>query len=132
MEKTPFLDHAAWESIKRGGDVAIERWINSQLVGASVTAVLIGSETSQRKFVRYELKKSWEQKMGILGIYIHNCKDQRGLTDYKGTLDFGINFIKNGVGRSFAERFNTYDWYYDDGRNNIEKWIEKAASDVGR
>src|SRR5438309_1609781 len=39
-----FLDAAAWEKVKRGGDAAIEAWIEDQLNGTSVTVVLIGAE----------------------------------------------------------------------------------------
>ncbi|MGD1836996.1 MAG: TIR domain-containing protein [Nitrososphaeraceae archaeon] len=133
MNKTPFLDDTDWESIKRGGDTAITRWIDTQLEGTSVTVVLIGRYTSQRRYVRYELRKSWEQNKGILGIYIHNCKNYRGETDMQGSLDFGINFIdKYGIGKSFSERFSIYDWVHHNGRMNIERWIEESAIQAGR
>jgi len=132
MEKSVFLDHADWERVKLGGDAAIKQWINSQLDGSSVTVVLIGTETSQREYVKYELKKSWEEGKGILGIYIHNCKDQYGRTDTPGNLNFELNF-KNQYGEgSFSQRFKTYDWIINDGRNNIEKWIEAGATEAGR
>ncbi len=42
-ETQPFVDKAEWESIKRTGSQAIERWIDKQLDGTSVTVVLIGA-----------------------------------------------------------------------------------------
>jgi len=132
MQKSVFLDKADWESIKRSGDAAIQRWINDQLNGASVTVVLIGKETSQRRWVKYELIQSWEQNKGILGIYIHNCKDRYSQTDQQGSSDFNINFKKDNESGTFSQRFRTYDWLYDNGRSNIEAWIEKAAIEVGR
>src|SRR5690242_7386893 len=65
-----------WESIKGRGDAAIEGWINNQLHGRSCTIVLIGSQTAGRKWIEYEIRKSWELKMGLLGICIHNLKNQ--------------------------------------------------------
>ena len=122
MEKSVFLDGADWESIRRAGDDTIKRWIDSQLNGTSVTVVLIGTQTSQRKYVRYELIKSWEKGNGILGIYIHNCEDKYRQTDIQGDLNFGINFIDgNGLGKTFSERFQIYDWVHQDGYHNIEK-----------
>jgi hypothetical protein len=132
MQKSVFLDKADWESVKRNGDAAIERWIDDQLKGASVTVVLIGRETSQRRWVGYELIQSWAQNKGILGIYIHNCKDKDSQTDQQGNLDFNINFKRGSESGTFSQRFRTYDWLYDNGRNNIETWIEKAVVEAGR
>jgi MTH538 TIR-like domain (DUF1863) len=58
LEKSPFLDAAAWEQIKRKGDQAIQNWIEQQLNGTSVTVVLIGAETGKRRWVKYEIKRS--------------------------------------------------------------------------
>ena len=42
------IDGVEWEKIQRGGDAAIERWIEEQLRHTSVTVVLIGAETAER------------------------------------------------------------------------------------
>ena len=54
-----FIDKAEFEKIKAKGDKAVYDWIDEQLSGTSVTAVLIGEETSNRKFIRYELQQSY-------------------------------------------------------------------------
>lgn len=77
----PFYDKAAWEAVKRTG---IEKWIEGQLEGTSVTVVLIGAEIYDRDWVRHEIKRSHQLKKGILGIYIHNVKDPQLGTDTKG------------------------------------------------
>ena len=128
-----FSDAVDWEKISSRGEDAIKKWIDDQLVGTSVTVVLIGAETASRPYVRYELRKSWEVNNGILGIYIHQIKDSNQRTDIKGGVNFGINFMVNGSnGKSFSERFRIYDWINDDGYNNFGKWIEAAASEAGR
>lgn len=43
-----------WEEIKKGGDEAIESWINDQLSGKSCAIVLIGENTAGRKWIEYE------------------------------------------------------------------------------
>jgi MTH538 TIR-like domain (DUF1863) len=43
-----FIDAAAWEEVKNKGDASVKKWIEEQLMGTSVTVVLIGSETSSR------------------------------------------------------------------------------------
>lgn len=41
-----FIDKAQWEKIKQGSDAAIEKSINAQLQGTTVTVVLIGAQTN--------------------------------------------------------------------------------------
>ena len=38
-----------WETIKKGGDVSIKRWIAGQMKGRSCTIVLVGTNTAGRK-----------------------------------------------------------------------------------
>jgi len=87
-EAAGFIDAAEFEEIQRQGDLAVKRWINSQLKGTSVTAVLIGAETYRRRWVRYEIIKSFDKGNGLLGIYIHKIKDKDEKTDFKGENPF--------------------------------------------
>lgn len=94
-----FIDAAEFEELKRQGDLAVKRWINSQLDGTSVTAVLIGHETYSRRWVRYEIIKSLDKSNGLLGIYIHKIKDNYEYTDDKGENPFkyvGVYIGKDG------------------------------------
>lgn len=120
-----FIDKADFEKIKANGDQAVYDWIDEQLVGTSVTAVLIGEDTCNRKFVRYELQQSYKKGNKIIGIFIHNIKDLDGLTSNKGNTTFGVlgkDFAGNDV--YFNQIARTYDWVYDNGYNNFGKWIE--------
>ena len=69
-ESAGFWDAASWESVQRQGEEAVKRWIDRQINGTSITVVLIGYETSGRKYVRYEIEKSYMDGNGLLGIYI--------------------------------------------------------------
>jgi hypothetical protein len=126
----PFYDKAEWETVKRKG---IEKWIDDQLEGTSVTVVLIGSETYNRPWVRHEIKRSYKLGKGILGVYIHNVKDPQLGTDLKGKnpLDYW-NITRNGSNVAFSSLYKTYDWVRDDGYNNLASWIEAAAKAAGR
>jgi hypothetical protein len=77
-EAAGFWDAAAWEEVKKKGEEAIERWIDKQLEGTSVTVVLIGAETSERRYVQYEMNQSWNKGNRLIGIYVHNLKEQIG------------------------------------------------------
>ena len=140
-ESSKFLDAAEWESIKRNGDAAISNWINEQLNGTSVTVVLIGAKTADRRWVRYEIKKSIAKRNGLVGIYIHNVKDfktrqtkdfKTRQTDDKGENPFEKHFGFKPVNHPVYPCCNDYDWVNNDGYNNIEDWIETAAQQAGR
>ena len=121
-----FIDKADFEKIKAKGDRAVYDWIDKQLKGTSVTAVLIGEETCNRKFVRYELQQSYKRGNKIVGIYIHNIKDMiTKTTSLKGKTNFGVlgqDIFGNDI--YFFQVAKTYDWIKDDGYNNLGNWIE--------
>src|SRR5712672_3093289 len=70
LGRAGFWDAAEWEAVKRKDAAGIERWIDNQMKGTSVTVVLIGAQTSERRHVRYEIKESHRKGNGMLGIYI--------------------------------------------------------------
>lgn len=129
IQTSDFIDAAKWESVKRNGDLAIKNWIAQQLNGTSVTVVLIGAQTAQRKWVKYEIDESLKRGNGVLGIYIHNCPLFDGSTDIRGNNPFD-NLRLNG--KRLSAIYKTYDWVYDDGRNNLGTWIEIAAKQANR
>jgi hypothetical protein len=132
-ESAGFWDAAAWEEVKKKGEAAIEKWIDDQLTGTSVTVVLIGAETSTRPYVGYEIKQSHIKGNGMLGIYVHNMKDINSKTDIKGNNPFANWHIEQS-GRKIllSEIYPIYDWVSGDGRSNMGDWIEAAAKKVGR
>jgi len=128
-----YIDKAEFEKLKKRGDVAIQNWIDEQLKGTSVTAVLIGAETYTRKWVNYEIKQSHLKRNGLLGVYIHGLKNSERKTDVKGLNPFDKwHITQNGRKIYFSELYSTYDWVSDNGYNNFGKWVEKAAADAGR
>lgn len=132
-EAAGFWDASLWEEAKKEGDEAIKTMIDGALKNTSVTVVLIGKETSDRKWVRYEIKKSHEEGKGLLGVYIHGIKDKNGKTDEKGDDHFGqIDVNEKGESVYFWQPYPTYDWIDDNGYENFGKWVEKAARAAGR
>ncbi|HEX4023071.1 MAG TPA: TIR domain-containing protein [Acidobacteriaceae bacterium] len=119
-----FIDSVNWESIKRQGDDAIKRWINKQLDYTSVTVVLIGTETAGRPWVQHETIQSWGRGNGLVGVWIHNIKDQDRNTDIAGRNPF--DQFKLSDGTLLSSICKTYDWVLGDGRNNLGTWIEEA------
>ncbi|GEM_PF-208168 len=123
------IDAAKWEEIKRAGDGAIKNWIQSQLESTSVTAVLIGAETADREWVRYEIVESWNRGNAVVGIRIHNVKDPRVGVDIAGRNPFEGLMLADGTPLSNCCR--VYDWVEDDGRANMGRWADAAADERG-
>lgn len=106
---TGFYDKSLWEDAKTKGDAAIQKLIDAGLKNTSVTCFLIGEKTSSRPWCKYELKKSIEDKKGILGILLPN------------QTKYGPAWISEAG-------FAVHKW--DDKK--FEGWVEKAAKDAGR
>ena len=130
-EAQPFYDKAEFEEAKKraGG---IEKWIEDQLKGTSVTVVLFGAETYEREWVRHEIRRTYELRKGMLAIDIHGIKDPQSGADVQGRnpLDYW-SVERDGRKRMFSELYASYDWGRDDGYNNIASWIETAAKAAG-
>jgi len=129
-----YIDGSDWEDLKKQGDPAIRRWINDQLKGTSVTVVIIGRNTHNRKWVNYEIEKSIEDGKGLLGIHAHTIADKDGNTDTRGQNPLDNHQVKNSVGISqpASSVYNTHTWNSTTGPRNIGDWIEQAASIAGR
>ena len=132
-EAQPFLDRAKWEEVKAGGDAAIQRWIDANLRGASVTAVLFGAQTAGRPWVNYEIRRSIQNGKGLLAIDIHDVKDPRHGADVQGRNPLDLIDVRVGEQTIKASQlYPTYGWVVDRGHENIGIWIERAASAAGR
>ena len=78
-----------WEAVTRRGDAAIKRWIGSQMYGRTCAAILIGTQTSGRKWITYEIQKAWNDGKGLVGIHIHNLLNRnRQTVSAKGANPF--------------------------------------------
>jgi hypothetical protein len=108
-----WIEAGIWEEAKTKGDAVIKKLISDGLRNTSVTAVLIGAQTSTRQWVNEEIRQSEERGNGIFGIYIHNIKDFNGRADSKGA-------------NPLPAKYPTYDWVNDDGYNNLGKWVDDA------
>jgi antiphage defense system Thoeris ThsB-like protein len=121
-----------WEEIKKGGDAAIQKWIDDQLKGKSCNVVLIGESTAGRKWISYEIKSAWNNKKGLVGVHIHRLKDLDGNQASKGRNlfeDFTIGEKKMAM----SSVVKTYNPPYSDSKDvynyiseNLADWIEEA------
>jgi len=122
-----FFEPTEWEGVKRQADSVIATWIDEQLRDTSVTVVLIGIDTAKSKWIEYEINASLARGNGVLGIYIHEIKNSKGITTARGAnpLDALV------PARSGSLAYPVYDWFKDDGYTNLNSWIEAAALVAG-
>lgn len=123
-----------WEAITKAGDKSIQNWIDGQLKGKTCTIVLIGSNTAGRKWIKYEIEKSWNDGKGLLGIYIHNLKDITGNQSTKGRNPCDDLTMKRD-GKKLSSIVKAYDPPYKTStsvyayiKQNLENWVEEAIS----
>jgi len=107
-----FHDTTIWEGAKRQGEDAVRKLIDTGLEGTSVTVVLIGAQTAQRRYVSYEIARSISRGNGLLGIFIHNIKDKLGRSDAQGEVPEALR--KSGA--------PVYTWEF----GKLGQWVEAA------
>ncbi len=77
-----FKDSSIWEEAKEKSPTKIKALIDNSLQGTSVTCVLVGSGTYSRRYVRYEIVKSFVEKKGLVGVRINWIKGKDGNTKF--------------------------------------------------
>ncbi|WP_339624555.1 TIR domain-containing protein [uncultured Winogradskyella sp.] len=101
-----FRDSSIWEEAKEKQVLKIKSLINDELKGSSVTCVLIGSETYSRRWVRYEIFKSFQMKKGQVGVGINWIKDKYGKTKFwKGENPYSYLSLKVSEDGNFLDLF---------------------------
>lgn len=76
QNKETFYDNSIWEEAKKKGKNKLKELINDGLKGSSVTVALIGTETYNRQWVKYELFNSFIKGNGIFEVYINRIKSR--------------------------------------------------------
>lgn len=121
-----------WESVTRGGEAAIKRWIQNQLYGRTCLILLVGSNTANRIWINHEIIEAWNGKKAVFGVNIHGLQNRYGQQSAKGLNPFDFISLGNGRLSSVAP---VYDPPYADSKSvynyikiNLADWIEKAIN----
>lgn len=133
-EAAGFIDKADFEQIQRKGKKAVHDWIDQQLIGTSVTVVLIGSETLNRPFVQYEICESIKRGNAVIGVHINKIEDMRTSEQSpQGNTHIAIGYDSTGKDVYFDKVADgIYDYVDQNGYLNLGDWIEKAAQAHGK
>jgi hypothetical protein len=131
LEANLELKLAEWDKLKRSGEFGLKRWVESSLKGRSCTVVLIGEKTHLRQWVHYEIKRSAELGLGLLGVHVHHLKDARGKVATKGDNPFLHPHSLGPAGASVP----VYDPPEPDSQlayhyivDNIAQWADEAVA----
>jgi hypothetical protein len=123
-----------WEEVKRRGDASIQRWIDENMKYKRCVVVLVGEKTAQRPWVKYEIKKAWNDGKGLMGIHIHNLRDPKTGAGVKGSNPFDEFSLEDG--RLLSRVVRCHDpgsWdAYNSIKNNIGSWVNQAIADAQR
>jgi hypothetical protein len=102
-----FFDASLWEDAKKHGDVAIKKLINAGLEGTSTTCVLIGSQTFNRRWVTYELMRSFKRGNAIFAVHINSItgKDRQTRPLGPNPLSYlGVVFSDSGLTATLRDK----------------------------
>jgi hypothetical protein len=87
LEGQPLLNSQEWEQVRKKGADAVQKWIDGEMAYKKAVIVLIGQETADRPWVKYEIAKAWVIRKPLLGIRIHGLSSF-GTTDNPGRDPF--------------------------------------------
>jgi len=98
-----FFDASIWEDAKKHGDIAVKQLVNVSLENTSVTCGLIGTETWKRRWVRYEILKSYDRDNLQFGIHINSVPDKNRQTFPRGPNPFDcLGFVVSSDGKQLT------------------------------
>ncbi len=131
IEGNEIIAPQAWESVKRQGRAAIEKWIDGEMKDKSAVVVLVGNETASRPWVKYEIEKAWNERRPLVGVRIHGLKDNDGHTDTQGANPFaGIKTTSGSPLSSYVTLHSptgsNSQAVYKNISDNLATWVANA------
>jgi hypothetical protein len=98
-EAEGFYDGSIWDRSKAAGDDSLKALMREGVKNTSVTCVLAGVYTYQRRWVRYEVAQSIVKGTGLFTAKIHGMRTSSGHTSSEGAnpLDYmGVYRVSDG------------------------------------
>lgn len=133
VEKAGYFDASIWEEAKKKEPAALKRLINAELEYTSTTAILIGSGTWARRWVRYEIFKSITRGNRVIGVHINNIRGKDGATKTLGPNPFdylALRISENGT-RATPLEYKNEQWLESDDLESFQV-KERPLSERGK
>ncbi len=87
-EDAGFFDSSVFEAKEREGVEILKRFLRDGLQNSTVTCVLVGAETALRRWVRYEIFRSFIRGNGLLAVRVHTISSLNKLQCAEGANPF--------------------------------------------
>jgi hypothetical protein len=124
--ETGFYDSSAFEKQKNQDPDSLKRFLRREVEGSSVVCVLVGSQTAQRRWVRFEILQALMDARGLVGIRVHKIAGWNGMASAPGHDPFDLLGVYREDNRVYlVERAtNASQWAYtsDFGKQVLAKW----------
>jgi hypothetical protein len=128
-EDAGFFDSSVFEAAERESVDALKRFLREGLKNTTVTCVLVGTETTLRRWVRYEIFRSFIRGNGLLAIRIHTIPGFNKTTTTAGSDPFAaLAFTVDGDQIRFKE-YMTGGW--QPARDVGSMLLSDVAYDLG-
>jgi hypothetical protein len=129
-----FFDSSVFESKKRTSDDALKRFLNEGMSGSSVACVLFGTNTAWRRWVRYELFRSFIDGRGLLAVAVHTILGFDRRPDPQGANPFSCLGFEVLQGRVHFKEFdgNRWIWSKDIGSVPLSTLASRIGSHTNR
>ena len=122
-----------WEKVTKGGDPAIEKWIDGQISGKSCAVVLLGADTAGRKWIEHGICKARNEKKAYLEFTSTNSRittrsSQRRPPPFD-LITFGTNRSKlSTVVQAYDPPYSDSTEVYAYTRKHLSDWVEDAIT----
>ena len=123
-EDAGFFDSSVFEAKQRESDEVLKRFLREGLANTTVTCVLVGKQTTLRRWVRYEIFRSFIRGNGLLAIRINSIPNLN-----KETSDAGSNPFDNLAFRIDDDRVR-FKEYFTTGWGDAKDVTSMPLSDV--
>lgn len=115
-------------------DEKIKNWIDNQIKNKDCTIVMIGENTANRKWINYEIEKTFNTGKALFGIRIHNITDENNNKANKGDNPFDFVYFN---GKKLSNYIKIYEpkgednkSILDDINHNLERLVDEAIEDT--
>jgi hypothetical protein len=103
-----FFDSSVFEAQQRQSDDVLKNFLREGLKNTTVTCVLVGRETNLRRWVRYEIFRSFLRGNGLLAVRIHTISGLNTPATSSGANPFAnLAFSVDGDRLKFKEYMTT-------------------------
>ena len=127
-----FFDSSVFEAAKKESDDSLKTFLRKGLENTSVTCVLTGTNTWQRRWVRYEIARSVVKGNGLLTVFIHGVKNTEQQTSTKGPNPLDNIGVYKANGNIYLAEWNGGKWVkYDDYTSAIptkDLWFDPPTT----